>query len=243
MAPRIRLSLAVLLLWLTAPGAAVAGMPSFTLGDLDRVLTLTRLTRMRLEAISFFLVALLLCAGIVQGIWNSFRKDFPRLPRLSYAKAFGVLVLWGMLFVLVLTMVSGARELMTPGAWKKKGLTYELNEDSAQDVEEQINARYRAIARIRDGLASGSHFDWQSLGSPASTKASRDLKSREPGSSGPRYIYVGGPMISAYSFEIPKLMVYEGDAFGQDRLVVMTDGSITWMPASEIERLVRPGAP
>ena len=35
-------------------------------------------------------------------------------------------VLWGLLFMLVLTMISGARELLTPGAWEKKGATYQL---------------------------------------------------------------------------------------------------------------------
>jgi hypothetical protein len=33
------------------------------------------------------------------------------------------------LFLLVLTMISGARELMTPGAWEKKGFTYQLVRD------------------------------------------------------------------------------------------------------------------
>ena len=38
-------------------------------------------------------------------------------------------VVWGSLFVLVLTMISGARELMTPGAWKKDGITYVLEDE------------------------------------------------------------------------------------------------------------------
>jgi hypothetical protein len=36
--------------------------------------------------------------------------------------------LWGLLFLLILTMISGARELMTPGAWEKHGSTYELKD-------------------------------------------------------------------------------------------------------------------
>ncbi len=36
------------------------------------------------------------------------------------------MIIWGLLFVLVLTMISGARELMTPGAWEKEGFTYVL---------------------------------------------------------------------------------------------------------------------
>jgi hypothetical protein len=93
-----------------APGVARAGMPSVNLADV---------ARMRVQTISFFLAGLLLSSWVVQLLWNYLRRDFTALPRLTYGKALGVVVLWGLLFVLVLTMISGARELMTPGAWEK----------------------------------------------------------------------------------------------------------------------------
>ena len=102
---------------LATPGVARAGMPSITLTDV---------ARLRVESLSFFLLVFLLSAGVVQLLWNWLRADFPRLPRLSYPKAVGVVTLWGLLFVVVLTMISGARELLTPGAWEKVGLTYKL---------------------------------------------------------------------------------------------------------------------
>ena len=34
--------------------------------------------------------------------------------------------IWGLLFLVVLTMIAAARETMTPGSWRKKGLLYEL---------------------------------------------------------------------------------------------------------------------
>lgn len=92
-------------------------MPSFSLTDV---------ARLRLDSISFFLGVLLLCAWGVKAIWNALAKDFPRLPRMTYGRAIGVMTLWGLLFVIVLTMISGARELMTPGAWEKQGATYRL---------------------------------------------------------------------------------------------------------------------
>lgn len=98
------------------PTSAHAGMPAPTLTDVRRFFVLSSLTRGRLEAISFFLVCILLSAWAIQAIWNSLRKDFTILPRISYGKSLGVVVLWGLLFVVVLTMISGARELMTPGA-------------------------------------------------------------------------------------------------------------------------------
>ena len=98
---------------------AHAGMPS---------LQLTDLAAFRLQSASFFAAGLLVSAAVVRWVWNSLAKDFPRLPRLTFGKACGVVVLWGLLFVLVLSMISGARELMTPDAWEKQGMTYKVRE-------------------------------------------------------------------------------------------------------------------
>lgn len=99
------------------PTIAAAGMPS---------VSFTEVSRLRIEVISFFLVGLLLSAGALQLIWYWLRRDFTWLPRLGYFGSLGIVVLWGLLFVVVLTMISGARELMTPGAWDKDGATYKL---------------------------------------------------------------------------------------------------------------------
>jgi hypothetical protein len=90
--------------------------------------TLREWARLRIQNISFFAVVLLGSALLIKLIWNALRKDFPRLPRLTYPKALGLTVLWGLLFILVLAMISGARELLTPGAWQKQGATYRLTE-------------------------------------------------------------------------------------------------------------------
>jgi hypothetical protein len=116
-------------------------------------ITLTDIARMRVQAISFFLVCFLLSAWVVQGIWNSLRGDFPRLPRLSYRRSLGLVGLWGLLFLLVLTMISGARELMTPGAWRKEGYTYKLDEVKPAPVPLLTDADRRAsIDRLRVAL-------------------------------------------------------------------------------------------
>ena len=116
-----------------AANAATAGMPSPLPDDLPRVLRLGESAEARIQAILFFLGGLLLSAAAVWGLWNYLRRDFPRWPRLSFGKALAIVVLWGLMFVIVLTMISGARELMTPGAWKKTGITYKL----ADEAEEQ----------------------------------------------------------------------------------------------------------
>jgi hypothetical protein len=117
--PRRTSILVALALVAIVPAApAWAGMPvPFTLRDM---------AQMRLQAISFFLVVLLVSAGLVQWIWNGIRPNPSRLPRLTYFRSLGLVVLWGLLFTVVLAMVSGARELMTPGAWQKQGATYRL---------------------------------------------------------------------------------------------------------------------
>ncbi|MFO0818329.1 MAG: hypothetical protein U1A77_10335 [Pirellulales bacterium] len=83
----------------------------------------------RLQAISFFAVTILLATWIVKGLWNFIASDSQWLPRISFAKAAAVVLLWGVAFVVVLTMIAGARELLTPGAWKKNGITYTLESD------------------------------------------------------------------------------------------------------------------
>ncbi len=120
MFPQLR-ALAIALGIVALPGVAWAGMPSAG-GVLREV------ARLRLENLSFFLMGFLLCALGVQKLWNFLQTDWPALPRLTYGKALALLALWGLLFILVLTMISGARELMTPGAWKTEGVTYRLDD-------------------------------------------------------------------------------------------------------------------
>jgi hypothetical protein len=98
--------------------AAYAGMPS--------PITLRDMARMRIEAISFFLLVLLVSAKLIQWVWNGMRSNPSRVPRLTYPRSLGLVALWGLLFIVVLAMISGARELMTPGAWQKQGATYRL---------------------------------------------------------------------------------------------------------------------
>ena len=93
---------------------------------------LTDVARMRVESISFFLLLISLSALGIKSLWNGLRKSFTRLPRLSYEKAVALVLLWGLLFVIVLAMVGGARELMTPGAWDRDGATYRLKTGAAR---------------------------------------------------------------------------------------------------------------
>jgi hypothetical protein len=110
-----------LLILLCSPGLAHAGMPSVNLTDIAQA---------RFEAISFFLALLLVVSLGVKVLWNYLGRDFPKLPRMTYLRALAGVTLWSLLFLLILTMISGARELMTPGAWEKQGSTYRLKDDA-----------------------------------------------------------------------------------------------------------------
>jgi len=118
------LAFATVALWATP---ALAGMPAALPSDVALVFRLNDEPYQRFQAISFFLLGIAVSAWALRGLWNFLARDFVRLPRLSYLKALVVVILWGLLFVIVLTMISGARELMTPGAWKKTGVTYTLD--------------------------------------------------------------------------------------------------------------------
>ena len=111
-----------------ASSAAHAGMPAFTLSDLASA---------RLSAISFFLVLTMLVALGVKMLWNSMRRDFPRLPRLDFKKALVLVVLLGLLFDIVLLMIAGTREIMTPEAWERGETTYKLRAADGSEETKQ----------------------------------------------------------------------------------------------------------
>ncbi len=101
------------------------------------VITLTDIARIRLDALSFFIFAYLVICWLVKLLWNHLAKTFTSMPRLDYRRALGLLFLSGLLFYVVLTMISGARELLTPGAWEKQGVGYRLRGNGKEVSKEQ----------------------------------------------------------------------------------------------------------
>jgi len=211
----------------------IAGMPSVTLEDV---------ARLRLQTISFFLMAFLLAALFIMLLWNWLRRDFTSLPRLSYPKALGLMTLWGLLFVLVLTMISGARELMTPGAWEKHGSTYRLKkspEDPPVQVGPTERERENKLIRLRSALWSYARKNQGAF--PADQEVSdvgRELwQTADP--SGVRFRYVGGRKLD----ESAAPLAYEPDLFGPKRLVLLANGEIRDMTNAELERALAAGKP
>ncbi len=218
---------------LTDNTSAVAGMPSVTLTDA---------ASMRLQSISFFLSVFLLSALIIRGIWNALRTDFPRLPRLSYPKSLGLVGLWGLLFLLVLTMISGARELMTPGAWKKDGLTYTLDDakpapDNPAPRSGPTEAERRA--RLSELYAVLAAYALQHDGRypPANDPAIPAEVWKTPHPSGMRYIYIPGRTAR----DPGRVLACEPELFGEGRLVVFTSGEVKRLTSAELTPLLALG--
>jgi len=208
-----------------APRAALAGMPS---------LTLTDLARLRLQSMSFFLLLLVVSAAAVMFIWNGLRRDFVKLPRLTYGRSLGLVGLWGMLFLLVLTMISGARELMTPGAWEKSGATYRLasGDGSARRVtEEQRRERLLALksALWRYAEAQGGAFppDDREGAIPSATWETPDV-------SRARYVYLPGRKADVGDEPV----AYEPTAFPPPRFLLTSEGQIQSLSDDELRSML-----
>ena len=204
----------------------LAGMPSFTLSDL---------AGMRVEAISFFLGVLLLIAWAVQALWNGLRVDFPRLPRLSYKRAVGLLALWGLVFMLVLSMISGARELMTPGAWEKQGLTYRLaDEGVAAQAESERWAQLLALQTALEAYADANNGNLPpSLYDLDPTAYESGDLSRAP------FAYAAG---SSFDGNADRVVAHEPRWFDPPVLVLCGDGAIRRVTLPELDALAGPPA-
>jgi hypothetical protein len=104
-----------------------AGFPSVAQAGMSTV-TLSEFGTNRLIGISTVLFLLIVVvATVLTRCWNSLIKD-TNLPRLTHPKAIGFGFLGGLLFFLVLVMIAGSRELLSPGAWRPIGILYELND-------------------------------------------------------------------------------------------------------------------
>ncbi len=213
-----RLFLSVLLV----PALAFAGMPSVSLTDI---------VRWRLSSISFFLALFLAVTFAVKALWNRLQRDVPRLPRLRFGSALALVFLWGLGFQLVLSMIAGGRELMTPGAWERTGVTHRLKTLPPADKELLLEARRQRLEELRVALwtyaeAHGREFPPDDFGPGVPEERWRVL-----GTSGMHFIYVGGgSKVDAPS----RPLAYEPGLFGRERWVLFSDGDVRLMPVEQV---------
>jgi hypothetical protein len=189
----------------------------------------------RLQAISFFAACLLLSAWGVQRLWLVLRRDLTWLPVLGYWRSLSLVVLWGLLFVIVLTMISGARELMTPGAWRKQGWTYKLSETSPPPVAASGTQadRRAALERLRLALwkyAATHQGQFPTSDDPAINAALWQV----PAQPGLKFTIIP----DRSEEETGRLLVFEPEIAGEERLVLMTNGMVGTMRSAEIQQAI-----
>lgn len=220
-------------LLLVSPAPAFAGMP---------MVRLTDVAEMRIQSLSFFLMVFLVASALIQFIWNRLRGDFPKLPRLTYGKALGLVTLWGLLFVLVLTMISGARELLTPGAWEKVGLTYKLAKDAAPPplplVEETTEKeRRQKLDNLRAALWEYARTHDGRFPSDRSAPGVPPEAWQAPHPASMQYVYIAKLTPDAG----PQPLAAEPDIFGAYRFVLFANGAVCRMESSEAVQVLSAG--
>jgi len=211
----------VVLISLLAEDVCHAGMPSFTLREIYRL---------RFQELSFFVVLLFACALLFQLTWNYAGKGFSAIPRMNYRRALSLSFLLGLAMLLVLTMISGIREVLTPGAWRKQGSTYRLNDPAQEPVRKRSIEHLRTVlfeyARSHEGKFPPHDF----------VQEIPEKMWESPDENGTRYIYHGGWTTN----DATKLIAVEPAIFGDTRFALSGDGAIVAVTTEEITKREAP---
>ncbi len=207
----------IIVFWWAVP--ARAGMTVYDLTDV---------ARLRLEDISFFAFLLLLASLGIRLLWNFLAKDFPRLPRLSFLKALSLTALLSLLMLLILVMISGARELLTPGAWYRQGSHYRPNEVGNLELRQQSMQGLRA-SLMQYAQTHNGRFPPHDYVSEIPGKIWE-----APDSAGTRYVYFGGQDATQSN----AVLACEPQNFGEERIVLFVSGKVATLKTEEIHRLL-----
>jgi hypothetical protein len=213
-----RLRTAVLCTLLTAGLApsAQAGMTVYSLRDIYRL---------RLQEISFFLVMLLGCAFLLKLLWNHAFKAMPSVPRLGFMQASCLALLLGLTMLLLLTIISGIREVLTPGAWRHQGTSYRLN-DQAQEP-----ARRRGLEQLRSALFDYARAHGGKFPANDFVPEITDKLWEAPDQLGSHYVYSGGLTTNHPG----ALLAIEPVNFGDRRFGLTVSGEIHLFSQTEID--------
>ena len=163
------------------------------------------------------------------------------MPRLTFTRSLALLVVAGLFMYFILTMISGARELLTPGAWVRSGVGYKLADPARQNGEEFLQAaRRRTIERLREALLTYAEKHEGRL--PAHIFAP-DFDSGLWKGLSPDGAWFG--FVNGRRFEAPAMVIaYEPAAHGARRWVLLSDTSLVEMDSAELEeRLKKEAAP
>ncbi|MFN0077277.1 MAG: hypothetical protein ACKVY0_12470 [Prosthecobacter sp.] len=196
---------------------------------------LSDVAKARLDVISFFILVYLLCAVIFRWLWNLLAKDFAWMPRLTLQRSIALLVVVGLFLYFILTMISGARELMTPGAWAKQGITYKLQTPDRDPKPWLDAARKHWLEILRDALREYAVKHEGKL--PVHAYVSDFNTALWKGAHPDDYwlIYIPGLTFESAN----RVLVYEPATYGATRWALLTDGSVVSMNGDELDERVR----
>jgi hypothetical protein len=184
---------------------------------------------LRLQEISFFVVLFFASAFGFKALWNYAFKDLRIVPRLRYRHALSAALVFGLLMLLILTMISGIREVLTPGAWRRQGSSYRLTDPAQEPVRrrslEHLRSALLGHARTHDGQFPAHDFG----------NELPDKLWESPDPFGTRYIYFGGLSTNGS----PRLLALEPPNLGDRRYALKTTGEIELLSNDEIQRMMR----
>ncbi len=210
---------------LVATTSAFAGMPSPQLSDVAKA---------RLDVISFFILVYLLCAVVFRWLWNLLSKDFAWMPPLSFKRSLALLVVAGLFLYFILTMISGARELMTPGAWAKDGVTYKLQTPERDPKPWLDAARKRWMEALRDALKDYAVKHDGKLPAHAYVSDFNTTLWKGVHPDGQWLIYIPGLTFGPSN----RVLVYEPATYGATRWALLTDRSEVQIKGEEHDERV-----
>ncbi len=227
MQARLRLAFIAAASVFLLPDVALAGMPSVLLTDW---------ANLRLKTLSFFLLSILVCTLFIRLIWNSLAKDFPKLPKLTYRKTLAAVLVLCLVFMLLLTMIAGARELLTPGAWRKTGLLYKVDSKPAAEINRNdLVVRQRKILDLHAALAAYAAEHNGKFPQSKTVTIGDTSVWNVPDTPEIQYLYVPGLSVS----DKPDVLAYEPEVFNDERFVLFTDGKTLLMSSAEIREILR----
>jgi hypothetical protein len=187
--------------------SANAGMTVYGLKDIYE---------MRLEQISFFLFLLLFCTVMFRFLWNHAVKGFDFLPKIKFVQALCLALLFGFLMLLILAMISGIREVLTPEAWRRQGNSCRLNDPS------QESARRRSLEQLRSALFEYARSNQGRFPPHDFVPEIPDKLWESPDQLGTHYIYFGGLTTN----QVQAMLAAEPPNFGDRRFALLVSGEI-----------------
>ena len=130
----------------------IAGMPALLPWDNDLQQVATEPYARQIQSLLISGIILVVGALFIKLLWNSLASGIEKLPQLTYLRALGLTVLWGLAMVVVLLLIDGTRHTLSPSAWVREGWTYRLAGPMEQARDEYREKRKSHLQMVQTAL-------------------------------------------------------------------------------------------